>query len=71
MQVHHHHDDAWAATAKIFWVWLCVGVSQMTPLQAVQFIAAIGATIFSLVQTWVLIRDKIVRDRGGAHEDRG
>lgn len=60
-----HNHDTWAATAKIFWVWLCVGVSQMTPLQAVQFLAALGATIFSLVQTWVLIRDKIIRDKEG------
>lgn len=59
-----HTNDTWTAIAKIFWAWLFVGVSQMTPLQAVQFLAAIGATIFSLVQTWVLIRDKIIRDRG-------
>lgn len=59
-----HTHDTWTAIAKIFWAWLFVGVSQMTPLQAVQFLAAIGATIFSLVQTWVLIRDKIIRDRG-------
>lgn len=60
-----HNSETATAYAKLFWVWLCVGISQMTPLQAVQFLAAIGATIFSLVQTWILVRDKILRDRGG------
>lgn len=35
--------------AKAFSLWLLVGVSQMTPLQAVQFVAAIGASIWSFI----------------------
>ena len=32
----------------------------MTPLQWAQFIAAIFAIIYSFVQTWILLRDKIL-----------
>lgn len=35
--------------AKAFSIWLLVGASQMTPLQAVQFVAAIGASIWSFI----------------------
>lgn len=52
------------AMIKVFWAWLFVGLSQMTPLQWVQFVAAIGATIYSLVQTFILLRDKWWRERG-------
>ena len=50
--------DTHTALVKLFWAWLLVGVSQMTPLQAVQFIAAIAATIYTLVQTVVLVWDR-------------
>lgn len=58
------HHDASPALLKVLWAWFFVGVSQMTPLQWVQFIAAIVAIVYSAVQTWVLVRDKIVRDKG-------
>lgn len=45
-----------AASVKMFWAWLMVGMSAMTPLQWVQFLAGIAATIYSLVQTWKLLR---------------
>lgn len=59
------HDTADVAPAliKIFWVWLWVGVSQMTPLQAVQFIAGIIAIVYTAVNLFVLVRDKIVNHR--------
>lgn len=57
------HDHI-PAVVKVFWAWFFVGLSQMTPLQWVQFIAAIVAIVYSAVQTWILVRDKIVRDKG-------
>lgn len=56
-----HHDSS-PALLKVLWAWLFVGLSQMSPLQWVQFVAAIAATIYSLIQTWLLIRDRIIRD---------
>lgn len=41
---------------RMFWVWLGVGLSQMSPLQWVQLAAAIAATVYSVVQTWKLLR---------------
>lgn len=58
------HNDSLPALLKVLWVWFFVGVSQMSPLQWVQFIAAIVAIAYSLVQLWILVRDKIVRDKG-------
>lgn len=55
--------DASPALLKVLWAWLFVGLSQMSPLQWVQFVAAIAATVYSLVQTWLAIRDRIIRDR--------
>lgn len=57
-----NHDDS-PALLKVLWAWLFVGLSQMSPLQWVQFVAAIVAIIYSLAQTWILIRDKIIRDQ--------
>lgn len=56
------NHDASPALLKVLWAWLFVGLSQMSPLQWVQFVAAIVAIIYSLAQTWVLVRDKIIRD---------
>lgn len=56
------------AWLKMFWAWLFVGASQMTPLQAMQAIAAVVATVYSLVQTYLLVRDRIIRRRGGRKE---
>lgn len=50
--------DTRTALLKVFWAWLFVGFSQMTPLQWVQFIAAIAATVYSIVQTYKLLRKK-------------
>lgn len=44
-----------AVVAKLGISWFLVGLSQMTPLQWAQFIAAIAATIYTLVQTWKLL----------------
>jgi hypothetical protein len=45
-----------AASLKVFYAWLMVGLSAMTPLQWVQLIAGVMATIYSGVQTWKLLR---------------
>lgn len=50
-----------AAIGKMFFSWLLVGLSQMTPLQWVQMVAAVAATIYSIVQTYVLVRDRIIK----------
>ncbi len=57
------HDDTHAALVRLFWTWLLVGLSQMTPLQFMQFVAAIAATIYTIAQFYVLMRDKILRKR--------
>ena len=56
-----NHDTS-PALLKVLWAWLFVGLSQMSPLQWAQFAAAIIAIVYSLIQTWLLIRDKIIRD---------
>jgi hypothetical protein len=61
---HQDAAESFPALIKLFWVWLWVGVSQMTPLQAVQFLAACVAIVYSVIQIYLLIRDKIIRDRG-------
>jgi len=57
------NHDTFAAVLKMAWTWLAVGVSVMTPLQVVQLIAAAAATIYSLVQTFFLLRDRLKRRR--------
>jgi hypothetical protein len=46
---------------RVLFVWLLVGVSQMSPLQFVQFVAAIIATVYGVLQTWFLVRDRMRR----------
>lgn len=48
---------ATAALSKIFISWLAVGVSQMSPLQFVQFVAAIFAIVYTGLQTYKLLRE--------------
>lgn len=55
------HSNSISAAWKLTWTWLFVGVSQMGPLQAVQFLAAGCAIVFTVLQTWVLVRDKFIR----------
>lgn len=43
---------------KLAGVWSAVGVSQMTPLQWVQLIAAAAAGVYSIVQTYYLIKHR-------------
>jgi hypothetical protein len=50
------NHEAKAASVKVFWAWLLLGLSTMTPLQWVQLIAGIAATIYSVIQTWKLLR---------------
>lgn len=57
------HADTHAAWIKLLWAWAFVGLSQMTPLQWVQFMAAIAATIYSAVQTFLLVRDRMILKR--------
>jgi len=53
------------ALLKVFWIWLAVGVSQMSPLQFVQFLAAIFAIVYSALQSYKLVRD-LWRTRKGS-----
>ena len=50
-------NDTSTALYKIFISWLAVGVSQMSPLQVVQFIAAIFAIVYTALQTYKLVRE--------------
>jgi len=59
----NHDTDTHTALVRLFWTWFLVGISQMTPLQAVQMIAAIAATIYTVVQTVVLIFDRVRKGR--------
>ena len=52
-----------AAAIRVFWAWLFVGLSQMTPMQWVQLVAAVVATVYSAVQTFFVLRDKWWRER--------
>ncbi len=45
-----NHDTPFIATLKVLASWFLVGISQMSPLQFVQFIAAILAVIFTGMQ---------------------
>lgn len=45
------------ALLKALWIWLAVGVSQMSPLQFVQFMAAIFAIVYSVLQIWKTVRE--------------
>lgn len=49
--------DEQPALIKILITWLAVGVSQMTPLQFVQFVAAIFAIVYSGIQIYKTLRD--------------
>jgi hypothetical protein len=42
----------------LFISWLLVGLTQMSPLQWMQFIAAICATCYSLAMLFFLLRDR-------------
>jgi hypothetical protein len=63
--------DTKMAWLKMFYAWLFVGASQMTPLQALQAAAAIAATIYSVVQTYLLVRDRIIKRRAGQEPQKG
>jgi hypothetical protein len=56
MSSHHNDPTVWV---KLTWTWLLVGLSQMSPLQVVQFVAAIVATVYTSVQLFFLLRDRI------------
>ncbi|HEX7639322.1 MAG TPA: hypothetical protein VF457_13075 [Burkholderiaceae bacterium] len=58
------NHDTNTALARIFWSWLLVGISQMTPLQAVQFLAAAAATIYTVLQTGALVAGWVRHWRG-------
>lgn len=50
-------QDDTPAVIKIFVTWFAVGVSQMNPLQFVQFVAAIFAIVYTALQTYKLVRE--------------
>ncbi len=45
-----------AAGIKLFWVWLLTGLSAMSPLQWVQLVAGVAATVYSVIQTYRLLK---------------
>lgn len=57
----HPNEPAHMGILRVLFVWLLVGVSQMSPLQFVQFVAAIIATVYGVLQTWFLVRDRMRR----------
>lgn len=57
------HDDTHAAWVKLFYTWLLVGISQMTPLQAVQFVAGIVAIVYTSAQLFFLLRDRLFKEK--------
>lgn len=59
-----HHSEGFTAFVKISWAWFWVGVSNFSPLQAVQFFGGIVATVYTLVQLYVVVRDKIIHREG-------
>jgi hypothetical protein len=50
-------NDTSTALYRVFVSWLAVGISQMSPLQVVQFIAAIFAIVYTALQTYKLVRE--------------
>lgn len=64
-----NHDTPFVATIKVIGTWLLVGVSHMSPLQFVQFIAAILAVIYTSAQLVILIRSWWT-NRGKRNENR-
>jgi hypothetical protein len=46
----NHDDTPFVAFLKVVGIWLAVGVSHMSPLQFVQFLAAIAAFIYTTLQ---------------------
>lgn len=50
-------QDEAPALLKPLWVWLAVGVSQMSPLQFVQFLAAIFAIVYSAIHSYKTLRE--------------
>lgn len=54
----HQQEDS-PALLKALWIWLAVGVSQMSPLQFVQFMAAIFAIVYSALQIWKTVREML------------
>lgn len=57
------HSDGAAAALRIAWAWFWVGVSQLGPVQVVQMVGGIVATIYTAAQLYVLVRDKIAPRR--------
>lgn len=53
----NQHSDDTPALVKVFWAWLAVGISQMSPLQFVQFIAALFAIVYSGLQSYKTLRE--------------
>lgn len=52
---HNHDPSVWA---KLAYTWFLVGISQMSPLQVVQFVAGIVAIVYTSAQLFFLLRDR-------------
>lgn len=53
------------ALLKIFWSWLAVGVSQMSPLQFLQFVAAAFAIVYTGLQIIKTVREMLADRKKG------
>jgi hypothetical protein len=51
-----NHDTPSIAVVKVLGTWFLVGVSQMSPLQVVQLIAAGMAAIYTALQIVIIVR---------------
>lgn len=56
----NQHNDTGAAVLKVFWAWFFVGVSKMSPLEVVQMLAGLCAIVYTLIQIYLLVRDRII-----------
>lgn len=55
------HGEAWAALAKVSAAWLCTLVSHAISSITLSGLALAVTTVYSGLQTYVLVRDKIMR----------
>lgn len=53
------HDSTLSAVVKVLWAWFFVGVSKMSPLEVVQMVAGVCAIVYTLIQIYLLVRDRL------------
>lgn len=54
------NDTTGAAVLKVLWAWLFVGISKMSPLEVVQMLAGLCAIVYTLIQIYLLVRDRLI-----------